>query len=156
MCGYNSHVCWQLSAVCLLALSKGEQKQTLSCFFTLEVLGMNKGSGPAQLRDSLQGEVQGMVTWMMTHDVLSEWKLTFIQVSGSGPYYNCSYNVLHGVFSDVPIDGLQMLFCSRFCSSCSYMTLSLPLRKYPEPPISSASQDQYHTRDVALLVSGLR
>lgn len=44
------------------------------------------------------------------------------------------------IFSDVPIDGLQMFFCSRFCSSCSsYMTLSLPLRNCPEPLISRIS-----------------
>lgn len=56
------------------------------------------------------------------------------------------------LFSGVPMDGLQMLFCSSFCSlCCSYIKLSLHLRKCPEAPISSASQDQYHTRDVALM-----
>lgn len=55
------------------------------------------------------------------------------------------------MFSDIPIDGLLMLFCSSFCSlCCSYIVLSLHLRKCPEPSISSASLDQCHTRDVAL------
>lgn len=66
LCGYNSHVCWQLSAVCLLAFSKGEQKQTLSCSLTwVRALVWDTGV-LALVRDSLQSKLQGMVTWMVT------------------------------------------------------------------------------------------
>lgn len=101
-CGYNSCLLTAFCSVSAGVLQKWTETDA-ELFSHVGVSCMNKGSGPALIRDSLQGKVQGTVTWMVTCDVLSVWELTFIQVSGSGSYSTCSYNILHGVFA-----GFQM------------------------------------------------